>query len=233
MGLYGHEDDSTAALRRKLQKDAADKAAKEAADIEAAKAAAKANPANKEGTLAGKPVSGGGDVHTTQTDPNSEDPLDPVNAPAGQQAAYASKSWQAKMPGYIAGQEGGAQDAARLALATQLQNARASANARGLLYSGTEAGDEAQVKADVGGKLASNLTDIHSQAMDITAKKNSLAQQEARGEDANNLSYQQMQIDSSQSAYELALAAMKNENNYYGDIAKGAVTAAGTIAMFL
>lgn len=182
-----------------------------------------------------KPVGGpkggpGGDVHTTKPDPSSDDPLDPVNAAPGGQAAMALKQWQRDLPGYLQNQIGGAEDNARLGLAKSIQDTKASANSRGLLYSGIEGGGEAMDKAEAGGKLAGDIQNINVGAEDITSQKYSLAQQEANSEDANILAQQQQQVDQSQQAYELAMQEQQNSSSWYKDLFSGIGTVTGAIA---
>lgn len=171
-----------------------------------------------------------GDIHTTKPDPSSDDPLDPVNAPPGQQAAYSLKQWQRDLPGYLQNQIGGAEDSARMGLAKSIQDTKASANSRGLLYSGLESSGEAMDKAQAGSGLASDIQNINVGAEDITSQKFSLAQQEANAEDANILAQEQQSVDQSQQAYELAMQEQQNSSSWYKDLFSGIGTVTGAVA---
>jgi len=148
----------------------------------------------------------------------------PETAPSGgtvNTAAQAADAFQKNMPGYIYNQTQGAQDTARTNLASDIQKAKSDANARGLLYSGQEAGGELAARANEGSQLASNIQGINSNALGTLATLQGNAVTEASQEGANATQMAALQAQASQTAYEQALQEQGAQDQYYEGLMGG------------
>ncbi len=160
----------------------------------------------------------------------------PENLPAGgiggptNTAAGAASDFEKNMPGYIENQVSGAQDTARANLASDIQGAKANANARGLLYSGQEAAGENNARANVGSQLASSIQGINKGALGTLATLQGNAVTEAQNEGANATQMAALEASASQTAYEQALQEQQAQDQYYSQMMGGALSTAGTIA---
>lgn len=180
---------------------------------------------------------GGGGIDTSNHEFNPPDKAggysskwDPALAPPGQQQNYASNYYKEQEPGMIAGQVGAAQDAARRNLARDIQGAKASANARGMLYSGQEAEGEQTARAREGSQLAVNIQDINAKAKATEDYKSGMALSETAQNTQHDVGMATLQAQAAQTAYEQALQEQANSNSYYSSIAQSAGGLLGTIA---
>lgn len=151
----------------------------------------------------------------TKTGPGPEVPGANVSPGSGNSAADAASKFQQAMPGYIANQVNSAQDQARVALANDIQGAKAKANASGLLYSGLEPGAESTAAATEGSNLASNIQGINAGALSqlATLQNNAVTQAQIEGQSGTQMAA--LQAQASQTAYEQALQEQQAQNSYY------------------
>lgn len=138
-------------------------------------------------------------------------------------------SFKNNLPGYEAGQVSNATDQAKSALTNDIYNTKASANARGMTYSGlnTQGQQDAQVKES--SKLAGDIQNINQQANTLSDQKqqNSYNAQNSVAQSQTQLT--QARATQSQNDYQNALLEQQNQVQYYAGLMGAAGSASGGI----
>lgn len=154
----------------------------------------------------------------SSTDVQNENHTAQVGPTPPKNAAEAAAQYQRDLPGYLAQQIGAAGDQSRLNLAKEIQAGRASANSRGLLYSGQESDIENHAKAMEGGNLAGKIQDINASGQAQGAYLKQSAVLDAQTMDQFNTTMDSLKAQASQTAYEQALQEQTNQQNFYAGL---------------
>lgn len=171
-------------------------------------------------------------------------PLAPSNDPADQALANIlaydqanadslqgqAKDFRSNMPSYIGNQVDAATGQSRLNLANDIQGVKTNSNARGLLYSGINSGNQAAAAGYESAGLAQNIQDINNKAGATLDYKQQVADAAQQGVDTESVQYAQLLATKQQTAYQQALQEQQNQNQFYGQLIQGGVEL-GAIAL--
>jgi hypothetical protein len=154
------------------------------------------------------------------------------------QAKKSASDFSSNLPSYLQNQVSSASDSSRLNLANDLYNVKANSNARGLLYSGVNEGNQSKAKANRSSELAGQIQDINTKAnaqSDALNKNASDAELSYMSADTANKRFAAstaaqkaaFDLQRQQTAYQQALQQVQNQHQFFGDLFGGAASIGG------
>lgn len=159
------------------------------------------------------------------TDPTTQALANIINS--NQQDAdvknWESGKFNADLPGYIGTQVGAATDVSKYNLANDINNARRSTNARGLLNSGITNDQESQAAAMEGSKLDQEIQGINTNANEQAQVLQQQATSAQQNVDQEAGQYASLIGTNQAGSYNSALTNSQNQNNYTSSMIEGGV----------
>lgn len=153
---------------------------------------------------------------------------------ATKQSIYAqglqdqANKFRANLPNYTGDQINNAQNVSKRNLNTDQQQVKNDASARGLLYSGVKAGNDASAAGYESGQLGSQIQSINKNANEQANAQDNLAAQASAGADAATIGVQQNTINQNETAYQQALQQQQTQNNFWTSLMGGIGAITGT-----
>lgn len=132
---------------------------------------------------------------------------------------------------YTAPQIEAAGENARMNLANDLAGVKSDANARGLLFSGVNAGNQAEAKSTESGKLAGNIQGINQRANATADQLDQSVNNALASNSGQQISFAQLQEQAQESQYSQALQAQQQQQDFFSGLFKGIAGIPATIAL--
>jgi len=153
-----------------------------------------------------------------------------VNAERLGNAAY---NFRNNLNTYTNPQINAAQESARMNLANDIQGAKSDANARGLLQSGVNAGNQANARAQESGKLAQNIQNINQTANTTADQLDQLTAKAIQAGETQNINTAALQEQAQETSYGQALQEQQQQQSFFGNLIKGIAGIGADVALAL
>jgi hypothetical protein len=140
-----------------------------------------------------------------------------------------AQQFRSDLPSYLERQTNAATDSSKQALASDIANVKSNSNARGLLYSGVNEGNQAMARGAESAKLAKNIQNINDTANQQADIKDQLATQAQGVSNQQDLQALQMRAQNSETAYEQALKQQQSQQGFFGQLFGGIAGAVGSL----
>lgn len=139
--------------------------------------------------------------------------------------------FRSNLPGYIHSQTESAGDQARQNLAQDIAGVKQNANARGLLYSGVNQGNQAAAKGFESGQLANKIQGINQSAHQTADTESQLAAGAFNSNAQQDISFAQIEEKANENAYTAHLQENAQRQQFYSGLLGGISGLAATAVL--